>query len=492
MVVDKVSVGKGLFHLPFEGAAFQRAPAAFAQYLVAGQLPVGVGADQYQVGPVAFADEAAAFDAEEAGGGVAHLLYHEFGGEDAFVGQLQHADQRELHHRHARSGPQGASGLFGQQVRGVVGGDEVYLPLHDGPAQGVAVGLAFDGRVALDAGGQHPVVLHLEQQVGHAGFGRYLLRPVQGGVAEQRQFLGRGDVHHVQAGAGFGGQLDGQARRGVAGLHGADVGMFVEGDVGPFNVGGLVFLGVAADDVLVFAVCGDEHVRAAEDASQTVHAVHQHVARAGAHEELDAAHARPVQAGEEGVVVIGGAEVARVVHYALLCQQRLFLLQCFEGHGGRVGVGHVHDGGHSARGCGAALAEDVGLVRQSGVAEVHMVVDDAGQQAAAGGVDGLVARGGEGPAVGQYLGDAPVGDDEGALLALSLVDDGCVVYQGSFHCYINLGINRFTILHPRRVMLLHPRRVMPQHPRRVMPLHPRRVMLLHPRRVITPGIPSGL
>ena len=121
--------------------------------------------------------------------------------------------------------------------------------------------------------------------------------------------------------------------------------------------------------------------------------------------------------------------------FYLLCQQRLLLLQGFERHGGRDGVGHVHDGCHSAGCGGAALAQDVRLVRQAGVTEVYVVVDDAGHQVAARGVDGLVAGGGEGLPVGQYLGDAAVFDDEGALLARALVHDGCVVYQGSFHIF---------------------------------------------------------
>ena len=73
-------------------------------------------------------------------------------------------------------------------------------------------------------------------------------------------------------------------------------------------------------------------------------------------------------------------------------------------------------------------------MRQARVAEVHVVVDDARQQVAAGGVDGFVARGGEGFAVGQYFGDAAlVGDDYGALYGLSLVDDEGVVDEGTFH-----------------------------------------------------------
>ena len=392
VVIDRTAVDESFLYPPVEGASFQRAPAAFAEDAVMRQLPA-FGADEDEVGPVAFADEAPAFDAEQAGGVVAHLFYQCFRRQDAFLHQLQHADQRELHHRHARGGPQGAAGFLGQQVGGVVGGDDVDAAGADGLAQGIAVCLPLDGGVALDAGGQHLVVLHFEQQVCHAGFGRYPLVLVQGRVAEEGQFPGRGDVQHVQACPGFRGQLYGQPRGGVAGLYAADVGVFVDRYLGILQEFGLVFFRILPYGLLVFAVGGDEHVRTVEDAPQAVHAVHQHIACAGAHEEFDAADACLVQLGEEPVIVVRRAEVARVVHHAFLRQQRLFLLQGFEGRGGRVGVGHVHDGGHSACGGGAALAEDVRLVRQAGVAEVHVVVDDAGQQEAACGVDGLVARG---------------------------------------------------------------------------------------------------
>ena len=179
---------------------------------------------------------------------------------------------------------------------------------------------------------------------------------------------------------------------------------------------------------------GNEQVGAAKDGAQAFHAVHQHVACARTHEELDAAHTRTVQAGKVAVVVVRRAEVARVVHDAAFVQQVELGVEGFEGGGLRQGVGHVHDARYASCGGGPAFAEDVGLVRQARVAEVHVVVDGAWQQVAAGGVDGFVARGGEGFAVGQYFGDAAlVGDDYGALYGLSLVDDEGVVDEGTFH-----------------------------------------------------------
>ena len=91
---------------------------------------------------------------------------------------------------------------------------------------------------------------------------------------------------------------------------------------------------------------------------------------------------------------------SRWIHDAAFVQQVELGVEGFEGSGLRQGVGHVHDAGHASCGRRPAFAEDVGLVRQARVAEVHVVVDGTRQQVAAGGVDGFVARGGEGFAVG--------------------------------------------------------------------------------------------
>ena len=94
----------------------------------------------------------------------------------------------------------------------MVGGNDIYLSFDDSTAQGIAVGLSFDGGVAFDAGAQHFIVAYVEQQMSYTGFGGDSLVFVQRCMAEQRQFLGCGDMQHVQACPGFCGQLDSQMR----------------------------------------------------------------------------------------------------------------------------------------------------------------------------------------------------------------------------------------------------------------------------------------
>ena len=328
----------------------------------------------------------------------------------------------------------------------MVGGDDVYHVVVDGTAQGVAVGLGLHRGVAFDEGAQRAVVSLAEQQMGHTSLARNLLA-AEGACLEQAQFAGGGEVEHMQAGTRFARQLHGQARRGVAGGRGADVGVLADGHIVVVGILHLIFLCVFSDDGRVLTMDGNEQVGAAEDGAQAFHAVHQHVARARTHEELDAAHARTVQAGKVAVVVVRGAEVGGVVHDAAFVQQVELGVEGFEGSGLRQGVGHVHDAGHASCSSRPAFAEDVGLVRQARVAEVHVVVDGTRQQVAASGVDGFVAGGGEGFAVGQYLGDAAlVGDDHGALYGLSLVDDEGVVDEGTFH--VCLTVNFRILLEP--------------------------------------------
>lgn len=432
-VVNGMAVDEGALHAPVEGVSLQRTPATLALDEALLQRPGRVGAHQHEVGLPAFADEAALADAIKLGRGVAHLLYNLLYRKDTFTHQLEHAHERELHHWHARNGFQRAAFLLGDEVGGMVGGDDVYHVVIDGTAQGIAVGLGLHGRVALDEGVQRAVVGLAEQQMGHTSLARNLLA-ADGACLEQVQFAGGGEVEHMQAGTRFARQLHGQARRGVAGGRGADVGVLADGHIVVVGILCLIFLCVFSDDGGVLAMDGNEQVGAAKDGAQAFHAVHQHVACARTHEELDTAHARTIQAGKVAVVVVRSAEVGGVIHDAAFVQQVELGVEGFEGSGLRQGVGHVHDAGHASCSSRPAFAEDVGLVRQARVAEVHVVVDGAWQQVAAGGVDGFVARGGEGFAVGQYFGDAAlVGDDYGALYGLSLVDDEGVVDEGTFH-----------------------------------------------------------
>ena len=75
--------------------------------------------------------------------------------------------------------------------------------------------------------------------------------------------------------------------------------------------------------------------------------------------------------------------------------------------------------------------------------KMYMVVDDARQQIASGGIYGLVTRGGERFPVGQYLCNAPVFYHYGTFHGLSFFDNRSVMYQCSFHIFLIFIVNPF-------------------------------------------------
>ena len=82
---------------------------------------------------------------------------------------------------------------------------------------------------------------------------------------------------------------------------------------------------------------------------------------------------------KEVAVVVGGAEEEAVVYMALHSRQAELLLQGFQRRRLRHTVGHVEIGGDTAGSSSTALAVDIGLLRQTRLTEVDMVVDDAWQ-----------------------------------------------------------------------------------------------------------------
>ena len=91
---------------------------------------------------------------------------------------------------------------------------------------------------------------------------------------------------------------------------------------------------------------------------------------------------------------------------------------------GGVGVGHVHEAGQAAGDGRRRFGGHVGLVFQAGLAEVHLVVDHARQQAAAGGIDDILADARVEPAAD--LLDAAIDDAQVALELAALVDEAGV------------------------------------------------------------------
>ena len=168
-IIYKASVAVGLLHLPREGAPFEGTPTAAADDAVGGERP-RLTTDEGEVGFHTFANEAAAFDVEQAGGVVAHELHHTSDGKYAFLDESEHGGQRELHHRHTRRGTLASSFLVGRQMWCMVGGDGGDASVGEGSPQGIAVGTALHGGIAFDARAECGIVFIAEEKMRHAGF----------------------------------------------------------------------------------------------------------------------------------------------------------------------------------------------------------------------------------------------------------------------------------------------------------------------------------
>ena len=170
--IHQMSVDKGLFHLRVEGFAFHRTPSALAQKTIVGHGPFLLRIYQYQVGLIARTDETTSFYLIQSCRCMAHLLNQLFDAELSLVYQFHDGSQGELQGRHTRYSFQCTALLFAQEVRSVVGTDDINQVASQGLAQGIAVGLRLDGRITLDACSKFVIVFITEEQVRHAGFCR--------------------------------------------------------------------------------------------------------------------------------------------------------------------------------------------------------------------------------------------------------------------------------------------------------------------------------
>ena len=82
---------------------------------------------------------------------------------------------------------------------------------------------------------------------------------------------------------------------------------------------------------------------------------------------------------KEGNIVVGGPKEETVIHVAFLSGQSEFSFECLERRRLRHRIGHIEIGGHPTSRCCTALRIDIGLLRQTRLTKVDMIVDDAWQ-----------------------------------------------------------------------------------------------------------------
>ena len=139
----------------------------------------------------------------------------------------------------------------------------------------------------------------------------------------------------------------------------------------------------------ILAVGHNGNRRFGEDSFQRGRIVHQHVAGGGAHEYLDSARMRARDSPNLLQVIVGRPEVEGVIAEATVPRPAELVLKRPPIGGGRRGIGHLHHAGHAAANRRPRLGSQRALVRKAGLAKVHLVVDQAGQQVAPLQVDDL-------------------------------------------------------------------------------------------------------
>ena len=140
----------------------------------------------------------------------------------------------------------------------------------------------------------------------------------------------------------------------------------------------------------VLAVRQDDGGRVTEDAFEGGDAVDEHVSRGGAHENLYSADLARID-GLDGLDVgVGRSEEEGVVGDRGGRADGVFLFEFRVRGRGRVRVRHLHERRHAAGDGRAGFAGDAGLMRQARLTEMHLVVDQAGEEELAGEVVFLV------------------------------------------------------------------------------------------------------
>ena len=123
----------------------------------------------------------------------------------------------------------------------------------------------------------------------------------------------------------------------------------------------------------------DGHGGGGEDSVERLSAIDEHISCGSPHKEFYSRYAVRVETCEEVGIVVGSPKEERVVYNAISSSDGEFLFQCLQGGCLWHGVWHVEEGGDATGGSCTALGSHVCLLRQSWLAEVYVVVDDAGQ-----------------------------------------------------------------------------------------------------------------
>ncbi len=121
-----------------------------------------------------------------------------------------------------------------------------------------------------------------------------------------------------------------------------------------------------------------------------------HKQRAGrrAHEDLDPRRARQtLELGNVARILMGAADIKGEVAMHAILGARDLIGEIGRGRRERLGVRHLEHGRHAAQHRGARAGFEIFLMRRARLAEMHLRVDDAGQNMQPRAIDALGCRG---------------------------------------------------------------------------------------------------
>ena len=261
-----------------------------------------------------------------------------------------------------------------------------YLTITQRLAQSFAISSGLYCRVAFDACALHCVIFIREHEMSHNSLACNIFI-----LTEELQFLSRSNVGDMEMRPAFLSQLHRQTAAFIASLLAAYFRMMFYGRVlTPFL---LSQLHIAVNDFGILTVGHHRQIqlfRLLEDSLQRLIFIHQHIARTGAHKELDSRNTMRIELLKIIYIIIGSTKEETVVHMTLLSAQLPLCLPGLQSGSLRYRVRHLKITGHTTKGSSAAFALDVSLLRKSRLTEVNMIINHTRQNKTPRGIDDFI------------------------------------------------------------------------------------------------------
>ena len=224
-------------------------------------------------------------------------------------------------------------------------------------------------------------------------------------VGQIDHFLGRRDMQHVDALAGLARQV--HQAGGAAHCHFGRA-----PDRVARRIAGHAQVLALFEHIFVFRMEGGAAGNGAQDGLDAGIVLHQQRAGGGAHEDLDAGAAGQLfQFGQLADIFMRAADIEGEVAMHAAGAGGDLGLEGLPAGGQRIGIGHFEDAGDAAHHGRERAGFQIFLMRQAGLAEMDLGIDDAGQDMQAlavddfgGAVAGQIAQGGD-----AARGDADIG-----------------------------------------------------------------------------------